>query len=1133
MTFRQGVAYVLHHAWLWPLEFWLRPLDVLNRLEKVEQANVEIICAILGGAVWGMFAGISVWLWTGEIQDIWILTDAVTFAFIFAVALACGVASGGAFTGNGAGAFAGAFAGAIAFPISFAGAFAGFFAFAAAAAFSGAVIFAYIYTKLNLNYHYGSKAYTNNIAAIFVKPDIVFIAAVSFIAIVIVFIVIIFSLFISFVVEIVAGNNASICAYTLAIVFFGSSLIDIIIIIAGTARAAVVAVIAWVIALIIAGVHIVFPYIFVIFGGFVGAIAGLGLKSTADKQNGLLATSGSLNLRSVKDLQTKWVVEIWLFFVLLSVITTLFLSQKNIEINAKLKILSLFFLITPFIATCFIFWPALSLLSLWKFRINSIPHHTTEYFISSPFFWQTFAYPLPRLRNYLTTLYRQYGFEITLRAVQAVQVRSLQTWAARCAIKDLARDPDTALIFCGQVAMMTNTATLIPLSLAGRAAAAVTALAKIHEKEDEQPLWFYVGIPPLSFQESRKQELHKRLDYALKYIRLCQPSTCLLVEFHMLLEAFLSYTTTSIQNFQSLSQLLPQFVERENINSAWLNEGWRVLETINITLLQLETYRELDTLSARREFLEGLAQSIQSLPWNTFSEYWGAIGKELSSHWVKLLKEEIPHAREWLRLEVQPIHETLATGQQTLQLQIHNPTMTLARKILLRMDETPGLEWHHIDTKRNVLEGRKDVLMSLELEASKQGSFRITGQLTAEDTVGNPFSLPFAFQLRIAQAGQHYRSPEYQPYVTGEGVPNDRTFVGRQELLRWLHGLWLQPEGKAAVALVGQRRIGKTSLLNKIKRDGLPDTQLLPILVNIQGVAGDYDFLNSSAREMAAYLKRPQPALDRTNPYPDFKGFLLGLKPQLGLQRFLLMLDEADLIPQRQLGDLLPGFLRALMQEPEYPMLLLFCGTHALKRMSLEYSSILFNTAQFRTVSYLTAPESAEVLEKPARDILEFDPAALDNAYHLTRGQPLLLQSLGATLINRFNAVVLGGGERSNYVTLSDLDKAAAELAQQDNAAFEQHWQDSDAATHRVLAALAWATDEINRLRLDLPGIEARMVETRLTLSSKDTFQILERLADEEIFLREGPTYRFAVPLYRRWIEWRWPPDRVREEPLD
>ncbi len=854
------------------------------------------------------------------------------------------------------------------------------------------------------------------------------------------------------------------------------------------------------------------------------------------------------NLHPIKTNQTNWLAIFWSFFSLLALAAWL-PKPSILGLNDKLDLLALFFALTPPVFTGLIVWPLTGLIALRQFRTSRVSQHTEQNFAATlPLRWQTFAYPLPGLRRYLAKLCLEHGPEAALHAIQTIQLRSLQIHAARRAALDLAADPDTVLPFCGQVAIATNAATLVPLSLTGPIARTVAVLAATQEKENKQPLQLYVAkFPPQrptlpflsrvetpswieSFQKTRQRGLPKRLDFAISEIKFCRPNPDL-AEFRALLETLSSHAhTISIQNFQPQSPLAKPEI---NQNTAWLHEGWMVANTIQTHLAELEVYRNLDTLNARREFLERLSEKLQALSWNSFSEYWGNIGKELIAHWVNLLAEEAKQAREWLRLDVQPIHEILTTGQQTLQLQIRNPTTTLARDIRLCLDETPGLEWHHTEVKRTLLEGGKEALMSLELETREQGSFRITGRLDAEDLAGNPLSLPFAFQLRIAQAGQRYRLPRYQPYITGEGLGDDRTFAGREELLHWLRGLWLQPDGKPAVALVGQRRIGKTSLLNKIKRDGLPDTQLLPILVNIQGIQGDYDFLNSSAREMAAHLKLPRPALDRANPYPDFKDFLLDLKPQLARQRFLLMLDEADLIPQRQLGDSLPGFLRALMQEPEYPTLLLFCGTHALKQMSLEYSSILFNTAQFRTVSYMTAAESAEVLTKPARNILEFDPAALDDAYRLTRGQPLLLQSLGATLINHFDAIVLNGGERSNYVSPQDLDKAAAELAQQDNAAFEQHWADSNPATHRLLAALAWATDETNRLQLDLSGIEARMAETRLTLPPKDAFKIVERLADEEILLREGTTYRFAVPLYRRWVEWRWPPERVREEPLD
>ncbi|MCP4697277.1 MAG: hypothetical protein GY862_10555 [Gammaproteobacteria bacterium] len=207
------------------------------------------------------------------------------------------------------------------------------------------------------------------------------------------------------------------------------------------------------------------------------------------------------------------------------------------------------------------------------------------------------------------------------------------------------------------------------------------------------------------------------------------------------------------------------------------------------------------------------------------------------------------------------------------------------------------------------------------------------------------------------------------------------------------------------------------------------------------------------------------------------------------------------------------------------------CGTHALKRMGREYSPNLFNTAQVRTVSYLTAAESAEALQKPAKNILEFDPAALSEACRLTRGQPLLLQMLGATLIGDFNEKILAGEERGNYVDPNDLERAAdALVSQESNMAFENHWNDSGVPTHRVLSALAWATVESRSVQLDITGIEAAMGENRLDLPRNTVFGVLERLTEEEILISEGPVYRFAVPLYRRWIAWRWEPLKVREE---
>jgi len=122
------------------------------------------------------------------------------------------------------------------------------------------------------------------------------------------------------------------------------------------------------------------------------------------------------------------------------------------------------------------------------------------------------------------------------------------------------------------------------------------------------------------------------------------------------------------------------------------------------------------------------------------------------------------------------------------------------------MEPTAGLTRVHPQARLGLLEGGKETQVRLDFRAEAEGALRIQGRLEARDLDGNPFSLDFAFQIRIARAGRIYESPPYQPYVMSEGLASDRTFVGREDLLEWLRGLWLQPEGKPAVVLVGQRR---------------------------------------------------------------------------------------------------------------------------------------------------------------------------------------------------------------------------------------------------------------------------------------------------------------------------------------
>ncbi|MEN8221451.1 MAG: hypothetical protein ABFS56_34950, partial [Pseudomonadota bacterium] len=67
-------THILRHAWFWPIEFWMRPLMVIDRFKKDKSS--EFFAALLGSGLWG--ALISLWLINGDVHSIWVTAGAET-----------------------------------------------------------------------------------------------------------------------------------------------------------------------------------------------------------------------------------------------------------------------------------------------------------------------------------------------------------------------------------------------------------------------------------------------------------------------------------------------------------------------------------------------------------------------------------------------------------------------------------------------------------------------------------------------------------------------------------------------------------------------------------------------------------------------------------------------------------------------------------------------------------------------------------------------------------------------------------------------------------------------------------------------------------------------------------------------
>ncbi|XCN73653.1 MAG: AAA family ATPase [Candidatus Electrothrix aestuarii] len=704
-----------------------------------------------------------------------------------------------------------------------------------------------------------------------------------------------------------------------------------------------------------------------------------------------------------------------------------------------------------------------------------------------------------------------------------------------------------SLVFAGHLAVTTNKLTLAQLLVGPSVARSVAILSTPAQQElTENNILLSIYYP------SKKEELDSNkstvspqldnntsLDDWVEMNKLSQePLTVRLKAARSWLEEETQYEEK--EQYVRLLILLQKATEgnlhhlaQYNIvtsnNNSWLNGGWEVVKRLQINCKGMfDDYLSLTFKEARKEYLRKQGEKTSGIDWLDLPWFWADIGQEIAEIWRKIYHQKENDIAELLYFNITLETKTIGTGNTNLSFQLSNTSGIIAKSVRIHLKKTIGIVWESNDINLvGLFQGHDSAKMNINLVIEQPGRYIINGTLTALDLDERSYEWPVNFVLHADEKGQPYQLSEKQYYIVGPRLSSDLLFVGRKQLLDDISLLWKEPANKEALLLIGLRRMGKSSLLEKIRRDGIND-KVVPLLIDLQGKATQYAFFQAVAEAMAVELNCDAPVLEQNNPGPAFEQFLRSLTPQLAGRYILLMIDEANFFARRDYGEL-PHLLRSLMQAPDVPLLLLFCGTYELRQGARDYDSILYNTTRTKNVSYFNPTESAEVLTRPVRDFLEYDPQALQLAFQLTHGHPLLLQALGDQLIQTFNDTVLAGKERSNYVTYGDMEQAGKQLSQKENPAFGNYWEDADTAQQKVLAVMAASLDETSRKRGSLEYLLAQAAELRIPLERREGFKALDQLTQEEQLTYADGGYSFMVALYRRWIFWYYPPERFRE----
>ncbi len=344
------------------------------------------------------------------------------------------------------------------------------------------------------------------------------------------------------------------------------------------------------------------------------------------------------------------------------------------------------------------------------------------------------------------------------------------------------------------------------------------------------------------------------------------------------------------------------------------------------------------------------------------------------------------------------------------------------------------------------------------------------------------------------------------PLVFVAGVPltpaDESLFVGRTDLARLLDQD-LAAERPVPLVLLGQRRMGKSTLLNFFPR--LLGTGTRIVLLDFQGLSGNP--LRGAphrwvAAQVAAALANmgvkaaswpPQEAL-----WSATLDWLSTLEEPLAAsgRRLLIALDEVEGlergIKEGWSDPAFLDFLRAAGDRLRRSRFLLVTA-HPFSRLGPHWSDRLIS-AQTRRIEPLAEQDARALLTRPVEGFPDiYPPGGVERLLAETACHPYLLQLTAYDLTRRLN-------DAGRLKATDDDLTAALDRALEENNLFQNLWDDFTAIEKGLIAALA------------------RGEELTAATGADEISQARRDLAREQLIRQGGEGWRVAVPLFARWI---------------
>ncbi|WP_180277560.1 AAA family ATPase [Nostoc sp. 'Peltigera malacea cyanobiont' DB3992] len=452
-------------------------------------------------------------------------------------------------------------------------------------------------------------------------------------------------------------------------------------------------------------------------------------------------------------------------------------------------------------------------------------------------------------------------------------------------------------------------------------------------------------------------------------------------------------------------------------------------------------------------------------------------------------------------------HRNLATSE------LGNPLNTLLNIFSrISQDVDAALNQQSIYNQRQALNIVTDILNAQLREITRSSNDYAPRLYPIAQSWLNVITIHIEELVKATELEQEIDSP----YINGNPITLEQEiFTGRDDIGLRIEQLLLDRR-RPPLLLYGQRRMGKTSLLNNIGK--LLPSNIIPMFVDLQGApssASDHaGFLYNLAKEMEKSAKKQGltlPCLARevlkSDPFTYFYEWLDNVEQALEQNTALLALDEFEVLDNAiakgrfDEQDVL-GMLRHLIQHrPRFKVLL--AGSHTLEEYQ-RWASYLINV-QVVHISYLKEAEARQLIERPVKDFtLRYEPNAVERVLQLTRCHPFLVQLLCAEII-----VLKNEQDPSirRLATLADVEAAIPEALQSGGFFFADIQNNQVDATGQAILRFIAAQGE--------GAIVSHQTLLQQFPDADITFNLL---LQRELIEEVDDGYRFQVELIRRWF---------------